>query len=621
MKIKCIEAENLFSWKDLHLYLDDQSNSLQGLNGSGKSSIFEIILWVLFKKTTKKHIKGDYGKTDGYGTVFLKDMKIRRETSSPNTVYMNDEPVEQEQLEEFLGGNFAIFMSSNMCSQERVSSFINESSDSGKAKIFGEMIGCGRLDKIRSKVQIKRNKYEVEYESALTKVQTLEDALEECKLELDDMSLKKFKESIVEDKEALFHTEEVIKKANLEKKQAIKVNELWNAYENNLKIVKQNKADIEVKEKQITDIKLKMKSDQYEDLDSRVESNESEIKSFEDDLKTWSIQRREKQSRISELKNIIAIQGSCPTCGSKVSDSHKNHIALEIRKLKQEIEKIQPSEKFNSKLKSKKIELRELSKLEMKYSDLEYQLSITESEIEIKEKQNKTLRKNLNKPKCKRMHLEELVNIIENKARRASILLKGIENKERIVKALNKANSQLEEAKEVYNKYKKLFTVYNWLFKHIPLMKLRYINENKLALEEIINQYISSIGLPFIVKIDTQKELKSKKELKEAFSFKIINTNSNRVVDNKDLSGGEKICILLATQFAISDIAGTNLDFEIYDEIYGPLDDKNLDRVVTMLRERSEKVQLFSISHKDEISKSFDNIIHIYKKDGYSYVR
>ena len=155
MYIREIRAENLFSWENLcQEFETDRVYSFKGYNGSGKSSIFEIITWVFFKKTLKKTAK-KYDAKEGTGWITLtdgtNDIVVSRNTVNPATVVVNDEETTQENLEDILGCSYITFMASIMCNQKKVSSFIGEDSGTGKAKIFGEMIGAAILDKIRAK--------------------------------------------------------------------------------------------------------------------------------------------------------------------------------------------------------------------------------------------------------------------------------------------------------------------------------------------------------------------------------------------------------------------------------------------------------------------------------------
>lgn len=625
--LKGIEANSLFSWKSLLIaFVSGTAYSLKGENGSGKSSIFEIIIWVLFKKTTKKNVKGNYGKDHGWGKVTLSDGKndfvIQRDTETPMQILMNGKNITQEYLESFIGGNYSVFMASNFCSQKRVSSFVNEASDTGKAKIFGEMLGCDVLDKIRGKVQKKKNEYEVSYEAASSKVQTLEETIEGYAMDMEEATYDEYVVELDGVKGELKAVEEKKEKAELKYDNALKRNKSWDSYDNEMAVIRKHESTLSMLQANLDGLTEAAADFDMDALDDEKQVAVGKASSYASKSMEATTLKRSAQSEISKLKDILAIEGDCPTCGSKVTKTHRAHVTEEIQRLKKSIsEKVTDVEKytrFQSKYNKKSRAI--IDRVNEGIRAIQARDSALEQVKDLRENIS-ILKKNLRKPKNPRQDTEDLLIKSRELAREASELDKEVSSRVKVIEGYTKAFSRLEEAKEVKRKKEGVYTTYSWLFKHIPLMKLRFINDNKVALEDVINEYISKMGLSFMVKIETSKELKSTKEIKEAFSFQIINTLRKQKADKKDLSGGEETCILLATQFGISDVAGTNLDFEIYDEVYGSLDNKNLASVIEALLDRANGKQLFSISHKDEISHSFPNIIEVEKKDGYSRTR
>jgi DNA repair exonuclease SbcCD ATPase subunit len=624
--VKNIKAENLFSWKELNLsFRPNTTYSFKGKNGSGKSSIFEMITWILWKKTTKKNVKGNFGKDDGEGTIKISDgkdtFKVIRYTEMPATVLVNGKPVEQDYIDQWLG-SYSAFMAANMCSQKRVASFINESSDSGKAKIFGEMIGCGILDKIRSKVQTKRNVLQVDYEAAKAKVESAEESIEEAEAQFEGMDAEEFEESIAEDKVEVKELKDKIKELKEEYDKALAEEKKWNRYFDVMNDVARLHAQITATEKDVKKFEKKLKTFKVSKLEDEVRDAEGEVEEINGRVMKYNTQKRMYQSQVSELQTIIVMEGDCPTCGRPVTEKHREHVKEKIDGLKR---KIQRCEK-NSMIVQKKLGVASAKKKELiaNLNEAEHcatSLRIKTGSLGDLKKHYKIVKKNLVKPEGKQPEPSILKEQLDSNNRKSVELSKGIEYKGKILQACNKAKDRLKQAQETLKKKDKIYTVYKWLFDNLPIMKLRYINDNKLALEDVINENISSMGIPFLVKIETQKELKSTKEVKDSFSFQILSTVRKRKADRKDLSGGEETCILLATQFGIGDIVGTNLDFEIYDEVYGSLDDTNLAHVVDSLKDRSDRKQIFTVSHKPEISHSFDNVIEVENVDGYSKAR
>jgi len=623
--IKRVKAENLFSWKELNCSFSDATTyAFKGENGVGKSSVFEIIIWVLFHKTTKKNVKGDYGKTDGWGRVTLKwgdhVLRIQRNTTTPNAVYINTEMVTQEYLEDIIGCNFSTFMAANMCSQKRVSAFVGESSDAGKAKIFGQMLGCGILDKMREKINKKKNSYEVQYAEAKGKVDSCSETIDTIKMELDDVEVDEYLKMIDKRKKKLKKLEEKNKILSEEYKGAIAIDKLWQSWDKwqtGKKMIEENIGkDIE----KLNNMKKELDNSELDKLRENLKEISEQRDEYETKIAKASHNCSSIQSTISELQNIIAIDGECPTCKTEITASTKKNMKKKIKELE---ENLIESKEYFKKIQKETIQLR---KDEIAFRDdvnkIEQLLvQVKQLEASIRERTKSIESSGMKKPEIKRPDLQSIIDQVNICSTNYHEYDKIIVQMESNVNNLNKAVDKLESCKTLLDKLEKLYYKYKWLFDNLPLMKLYFINRNKVALENAINDNILNMGLYFHIEIDTQKKLKTSDEVRDKFSFKIINNVRKREADKRDLSGGEEICILLATQFAINDISGNNIGCEIYDEVFGALDSKNEQIIIEAIKNRAKSRQVFTISHKEEISNSFHNTISIGKKEGYSYVR
>lgn len=628
--LQSIKAENLFSWKSLDInFNNNTAYSFVGDNGAGKSSIFEIIMWVLFKKTTKKSVKGDFGKTDGYGMLTLMEdnlaLIIKRDTKAPTAIEVinadgdnetKPRQITQEELEDIIGCNYSVFMASIMCSQERVSSFVNEASDSGKAKIFGDMLGCDILDKMRKKLVSEKSSKEVQYESILTEVRVLRETMEEKKLELDDQDPTQVQKQINKDRKWLEKLDKELVDLEAKRKKYMEVNDEWIRWERNQENLASIEASLKPRIKRIREMIKKYKSINI----NGSEKSQLQSLKYKEAIEQVGVKLFHLRTNLKKLMDIIKKEGStCPTCGQKIQLHNKNSIENSIEHLRLEIQhkeehkdtlvkKQNKWDKIVTDLMIKRDEKEELKR------DIKFEKNVLAQSKSTLER----VRDSVQEPKQPKKNINTINEELNMKASNRFSLSSSIENRVRSLKAYRKAENRLEVAVIKLKKKEKVYNIYVWLFKHLPLMKLRYLNENRVALEEIINEYMSNMGVPFIVRIDTQKELKTTKEIKDSFSFQIVNSVRDRKAHNKDLSGGEKTCILLATQFGINDISNVRLGFEIYDEVYGSLDKKNVAVVIEAIQSRAKQKQVFTISHDPEISNSFDQIYRITNKKGYS---
>jgi len=627
--ISRVLAKNIFSWKELDISFDDATAySFKGSNGSGKSSIFEIITWVLFKKSTKKNVKGDFGKSDGLASITLSDgkgeMVVSRNTDNPTFVTVThdvaDEQISQEQLENLIGASYPIFMSAVMCSQKKVSAFIHEDSDSGKARIFGEMLGCSILDKMRKAAQLKKNTSETEYELIKGKVVVAKEALESAKIEFDEMSPKQFKAHIETLEQRVLDLTAQKKKLNQEFGAAVAVNNEWMKYRHAMSCAKNKRGEAEYRLDQIKALKSKNTVD--------VAGTREKLKKLESEYSEYFNKSTSQKAVINQLTNSLSqlsarakLNGDCPTCGSKMTKAHIEHIQKQVVEDNKRIKELITSHNkmYNEEVVKRNNEIIKLTGLLNSVKDYEKIILQHEAGISILNKDAELLEA-LPKPKKEPTDASELQSKLNKVSADLASVSMDIEHKKRAVESYNSAKERLAEYDEELAKKEKVFFVCKWMFDNLPLMKLHYINNNKVDLEDLINTNLANIDIPFNVKIETEKQLKSTDEYKEAFSFQIFSTIKGSKADKKDLSGGEETCLLLATQFAINDISGINLNIEIYDEVYAELDTRNKETIINMIKDRAKNKQIFTVSHEAEIADSFPNPIHIKKKGGYSVI-
>jgi DNA repair exonuclease SbcCD ATPase subunit len=623
MHICKVIGKNIFSWEELLIEFEDKhAYSFKGMNGVGKSSILEIVKWVFFKKSNKKNIV-QYGKQDGFGIVVLEDNKslynIARSTKNPTQVTINEEPVEQEHLEELIGCTYSTFMSAIMCDQKKASAFINEETGTGKARIFGEMIGAGILDQIRDKIQKHKNTAEMEYNSLKGTVDALKDRLDNVTLELGEYSPKEYLSILKCEMEKLGEQKKELEQAKIECDKKLEINNEWIKYAELVRNYESVESDI-IKRKNAL-IKFEHNIADQSKLIAEIIKLRGKIKEIIDKVVEFRISIHNKNKIIQDGEKITKSGGKCPTCGQMVTEpeiiqSHLKIIQTEKNSVKdlqiQLTEHMNAQATFNINLEKAEDKLSEQKVLIDKINNLKSDIS--EKEAILKQY-------DLSKPSQPRPN----INLFQDKVNSLtdSILNKTsiIERKKNAIKNYAEAKRSLDNLKTSITKSEYKLFMFKWLFDNIPIMKLRFIDNSKCVVENIINENLTKMGLPFIVKIDTQRDLVSSDKVKDEFTFKVVNTQFKEEANKKDISGGEETCILLATQFAINTVSNNHLGFEIYDEIYGSLDDKNISAIIETLQDRALNKQVFSISHKDEISNAFDDVIEIVKVDGVSQLK
>ncbi len=93
----------------------------------------------------------------------------------------------------------------------------------------------------------------------------------------------------------------------------------------------------------------------------------------------------------------------------------------------------------------------------------------------------------------------------------------------------------------------------------------------------------------------------------------------------KGLSGGERgrtdVCVLLAMKDLTKTIGSRRvLEFSMFDEVFDALDKTGVDAVCSLLEEQGQDEQIFIITHSEDLKSRFSNRLLVTKKDGASGV-
>jgi DNA repair exonuclease SbcCD ATPase subunit len=142
-------------------------------------------------------------------------------------------------------------------------------------------------------------------------------------------------------------------------------------------------------------------------------------------------------------------------------------------------------------------------------------------------------------------------------------------------------------------------------------LRRRIINKTIPFLNNRLNFYTNSLGLPHVVKFDAD--------------MSCTVAEFGRELDFGNLSAGEKKRVNTAMALAFRDVlhhlhAKTNL--LIIDELDGGLDQQGIDSIIKILKEKSrdEDMSVFIISHHPAIQGRLDRDLKIRKENGFSSV-
>jgi len=124
------------------------------------------------------------------------------------------------------------------------------------------------------------------------------------------------------------------------------------------------------------------------------------------------------------------------------------------------------------------------------------------------------------------------------------------------------------------------------------------------------------------ITFSTESTLKSG-DVRDKFDIKLV--ISGQAVDYKTLSSGEKrrvdVAVLLALQSLIFERSAGSCNVIAFDEVFDSLDITGIEKTIGLLGEEAQQKTIFVISHSQEFSDYFDNVIIVEKKNGVSTLK
>lgn len=424
MILKNLTLKNFRKFKNATIEFPDGVTGVVGLNGAGKSTIFEAVAWVLYgpvaARTAADQIKTkNLASTDpcrvelefvfeGENYRVVREMKGKSLTvQATATINGKVAATSAESVTRFiqkkLGMDFKSFFTSIFARQKELNA-LSSMNASERRPLILRMIGIDSLDdvikEIRSdkkeqsnivdklseeildenkkdkddvyKQQIKE--YETQQQKINKEIKTLRQKTEKGKKELE-----KLKKTVEENKKEY----EKLKKEKEEQ------TELKTSFENKLKLEKEIK---ELKEKILKrnknlDAETK-KLSKFKNIDSDLKSIENRLKDANKKIETF-VKEIEKRKTLSyrvqkDIEDItkkkdkikkIGPKAECPTCERVLSDQYN----VLIKRFEKEIKtKIDEKEKYSKEIKEKEEQkersIREKTALEKRHNYLQKEL-------------------------------------------------------------------------------------------------------------------------------------------------------------------------------------------------------------------------------------------------------
>ena len=664
MIIKKIIVDNYASYKHEIIEFDKLGNSpylLCGNNGSGKTTIIEMITTALFNRCRGVDQKGagmdelihtgcDSFKIELEFILNNIDYIIIRERNKKSQklkLFINGEDKSgklmetQQMINNIIKLDYDSFMDTVIIAQGQSASFMNKPPIERK-KVIAQILDLNKYDILES--------YTKDIKKDLKSVLTIQDSkINELfniikNKEKYNIEIVSLKNDIINIGNKINKLEndlenELTEKAKYDelKKQQLTLINRKNTITNNIDKLKNN---IILCEKSINDSlkKIKLKETVLDNIDSctnDIDELQNKLTKLGENKASLSTKNRILQASIDELKNkAIRLkdynEAICEFCGQNITpqykEKHLKQMFVEAKGYKSTLNKNNEqltiiNDSINdtkNKLNSLRIKLNKLNNDKIEIIQCETKLENYNNKlIELQERleqenqylieMNNVKLVNLENKIFKDINIKNSLNQLRyeltNKNNRLSIL-------ENEIKKIEKNEIEYKNIKSEYDNNKKLFSNYELLQKAWSKNGIQaLIIDNILPkIENEINKYLNILSNGEIfIKFDTQKIAKNG-NLNETLDIIVSDSNGSRPYER--YSGGQRTRIDFAFHIGLAKFltkqSGVNIDFFVIDEGLGTLDTDGRDSVLETIQNlNSIFKQIFIISHIDDIKESF----------------
>lgn len=632
MKLENVKIRNFRSIRSLDFKIDSRGLTLiSGKNGQGKSSIYAAILYALFNKTQKGQtadaIVNDVAKKDTSVIINYENAGVKyrveryrrsKDYRNKTLFYVNDvektsssNKLTDELIEASVGMSFDTMLNSFVLGDSLVTNF-SVSTDKQRKEIIEDITNISIYKRASL---IASDKYK-EAKDVLNSVEQTKSNLEikveslKKQLELEKSQEKQRKENIEYAKQSYNNSLDEYKKLQTE-----------------LDKSKESIAGVPTK---ISDLKMLLETLKYEQskLDKPKETNSIQRKlNVEMQKKNTAVERAKRSKadlnkfgiQYKEIKN--AKQATCFYCGSPLNEEHKK---TELARLADEGRKC--LDVINTEKQVYKEASAAYSKLESEIDKINaYNSQIQPKTIEINNKINNTLseinslEKSIDATNMVKSNVESSIRTVNTyKANLERLESEPSIDTEGTLKSLEEATSSLKEYQSKFDEDTRKVKVLDGVkgvFSNTGI-KSFVLEQVYPAINESLEKYMSVLTDGSIsATISAVTENKSG-NVSDKINIKVFRDAES--TDYDSLSSGEQrrfdVALSLSLQDYVSSNSGINVLF--LDEIFDSLDAVGVDKVMTLLKEKSKQYSsVFVISHSTELKDNFDNEIKVVKTE------
>lgn len=588
-------------------------NLIKGINGVGKTTIFNAIMWCEYGYNMKKSVATweEYRTENFRGTrVVLErtdgdfDYMIARHLSFKGTtkglsggdkLMIFKKPADdpkfedrhlmgdglhkadmQQMIEEQLGMDSRTFLNSIIFGQKMASFVKTDNKD--KRALFDQLFNVAFVDEAR----LSAKEEESRLNTSISTMDTKLDGFEEKKTALETKITEQ--QSVLDDfdttKKARIKTAENARNDVAGKKSTVDT-EVTNLKKEVAKydLTKLEKINKELEKdkpsKKVLQADADAKSDEVDELNSEITKSKNKQTKLETDLKL--------------------VDTNCPSCLQSLP-------ADKINATKKSI-----SDQIKAEETIQKIHTAKLPAAEKALKDADAALKIVVDRIAVNEKE--ALKYSGDQTKA-----TEASTNLKNKEARAAELVTELATSEKSLKDekdAKKPKVDIDTTKEELveleasidatqddrdEKQTRLTKVQWWITKGFGSSGLKAFVFNAMLaqLNAFTHKYASRLGFRIEFSIDTTKASKP---------FQTLIFKGDSVKDYEDLSGGQQQRVDIVVAFAMHDLISinSNINILVMDELFEGLDNEGVEAAFELIREKSDTKSVYLITHVDFI--------------------
>lgn len=612
IKFKRLCLHNFLSFADADIQLNDKAYCLvSGMNqcsldnarsnGSGKSSIWEGIVWALTGETIRgtkdvvnrfseggTFVEVDFNidKTE-YVVIRYKDfsnvgtnLKVIVDGVDRSGKGIRDT---EKLLEQYLPDLTASLIGSVIILGQGLPQRFTNNTPSGRKEVLEKLSKSDfMIEDIKDKLSARKNYLNQElrtYEDKLlsdnSKLPVFQKQLTEFESQRETLLLENYDEPIAELTKAI------------------------GSYNNALGDLDKNITEVSM---QLTLYRV-----EYENLVNQLNKTKSDlIFSFNRELNPLTVEHSELKAKIDSLKKEInrleSIKDVCPTCGQKLPDVHK----VDTTDLRNELEDVE--HKLNEN------ELLTKSKEEEQNKTYDNIVNDYVKKIQLAEQNKNETLNNYNNLMFEKNSISVKLNNNQTELEKLKV------KKETYINNVEKVKDSIKSTKETIEQIEKDI-LYNNIEKDNIKSRLEIVTKMLTIAARDFRGFLLSEVISFI-------DQKAKDYCKEIFNTEEIEfkLDGNNIFigycgkQYENLSGGEKQKIDLIVQFSIRDMLSQYLNFSsnilVLDEIFDNLDSIGCQNVLNLISNKLTDIEsVFIITHHTDISIPYDNELVVVKDE------